>query len=410
MVGGERASAFRDYIWLLKAVFHADIDQGGYWVVDVFLDRIVHGVLSHGWACPVVVHAKTAPYIDEIDIKSHFRQLNVELHCFAQGVLYAAYFGDLAANVEMNEFERRHEAVFFEEGERVEQFRGIKTEFAHVASGFLPFAAAWRGEFDADSDIGYDSKTLGDVGYEFQLVDFLHHKIDSSSHFLGEQCKLHIVFVFISVAYDERVGMGVDGKHCVKLRLGAGFKTDVVFVAMADNLLHHLAHLVHLYGIDDEILAGIGVIIRGFLEAGWYFLDSVVENVRKSQEHRGGDITNLELVDHVFQVDRRASFTRTDLHMSFIIDWKIFQSPAADVVGLGWIFNTPFSHYILFSDCFFRVFQWSCSGNFIRKRLSGASCHCLRLNISNLSTMISVRFRMIFMRSSYSRVRRYPST
>ena len=81
------------------------IDKGIDAVVHVFLDGIVHRTLTVRRPRAVVVHAQAAAAVHKIHVVTHLVQVDVVLGRLAQGRLYAAYLGDLAADVEVNEFQ-----------------------------------------------------------------------------------------------------------------------------------------------------------------------------------------------------------------------------------------------------------------------------------------------------------------
>ena len=98
-------------------------------------------------------------------------------------------------------------------------------------------------------------------------MKFLHHQIDAPAHLLRQERQFHIILILVAVADDKGIFVGIDGQYGVQLRFGAGFKADVVLVAVAHYLFHHLAHLVHLDWIDNEVLAGVPVFFGCTLEA-----------------------------------------------------------------------------------------------------------------------------------------------
>ncbi len=141
--------------------------------------------------------------------------------------------------------------------------------------------------------------------------------------------------------------MRVDRKHGMQLRLRSGLKADVVLVAVADYLLNHLTHLVDLDRIDHEVLSLVVVFLRSHAEATGNLADAVVEYIGETEQQRSGDVAQLKLIHYVADVDRNASFTRGNLHVSTFIDREILQSPSGDVVKLRGILNSPFSHILL---------------------------------------------------------------
>lgn len=79
MVCGEGAARLGDDIGLRQVVLGADIDQGPYRVVDIFLYGVVHAALACRRAGAVVVDAQAAAYIDKLDVVAHLVELYIEL-------------------------------------------------------------------------------------------------------------------------------------------------------------------------------------------------------------------------------------------------------------------------------------------------------------------------------------------
>ena len=63
-------------------------------------------------------------------------------------------------------------------------------------------------------------------------MQFLDHQKHPLPHFLGKQRQLNEVLVFVSVANDDRIGVHVRRQHCMQLRFGTTFESEVVFLAV----------------------------------------------------------------------------------------------------------------------------------------------------------------------------------
>lgn len=170
VMGGQRTARLCDDIGLWKVVFGTDIDQCPYRVVYVFLYRIVHAALTCRRAGTVVVDPQASTYIDKFDVIPHLVELHIKLRCFAQCVFDEAYFGNLAAYVEVNEFEAVFHFILFENIESFEQFARVESEFADISSRVFPFSASRAGQFDADSYVGADFQSFGNRCDEMQFV------------------------------------------------------------------------------------------------------------------------------------------------------------------------------------------------------------------------------------------------
>ncbi len=106
----------------------------------------------------------------------------------------------------------------------------------------------------------------------------------------------------------------------MQLRFGAGLQSDVVFVAVTNYFGNHGLHLVHLDGVDDEVLAVVAVFVGRVPEAVRDLADTVVKNIGETKQQRGLYVAQLQRVHHLLQVDGRASLLGRDLHMSLVVD------------------------------------------------------------------------------------------
>ncbi len=344
MVGRERAPGLGHDVGLWQGVLLTCIYDGINCIVGILLYRVVHRAFGVRRAGAVVVHAQAAAYIDIVDGKTHFGELHVELHSLAQGILYAAYLCNLAAYMEVYQLQPASDVIFLEVVDGLEQLRGVEAELRLVAPRFLPFARAGIGELDADADIGGYLQTPGHGVNQLQLVELFHYEDYAASHLVGQHSQLHIVLVLVSVADDKCVLGDIGGQHGMKLGLGAGLQADVEFLAVRHNLLHHRAHLVHLYRVNHKILRLVAILLGRMPETVRDFLHTVVEDVREAQEHRRGDVLKLELIHHLAQIHRHEPLAGGHADMAAVVNREILPSPSGDVVKLGTVFNTPFSH------------------------------------------------------------------
>ena len=268
-----------------NVVLVGSVDKGVYAVVDVLLDGIVHRTFGVAGACTVVVHAESAATVNKFDVEAQCVELHVELCRLAQGGGDAAYLGDLRTDVEVNELQAVVHAHLVEHFQSFEQFGGVEAELGGVAAAFLPLARAGGGQLDADAQVGTHAELFGGLGDGVQLGQLFHHEEDALAHFLTQQGQLDEVLVLVAVAHDEAVAVHIGGQHSVKLRFGAGLQAQVVLLAVADDFLHHGAHLVHLDGIDDEVFGLVVVLRCSAGKAVGSFFDAVVEDVGETQKH-----------------------------------------------------------------------------------------------------------------------------
>ena len=271
-------------------------------------------------------------------------KLHKELRRLAQGVLDTAYLGNLAADVEVNQLEAILQLLAFQEVECFEQFATGQAELAGVSAALFPLAAAARGQLDTNADVGAHTQLLGHLGDKVQFVEFLHHQEDAFAHLLRQQGHFDEALVLVAVAHHERVGVGIDANYGMQFWLRTRFKAQVKLLAVGNHLLHHGSHLVHLDGVDNEVLSLVAILGSSLFEAARHFFDAVVEDVGESDQHGSRHVAQLQFVHQFPQVHGHAIFLGGDHYMALLIDTKVRSAPSRDVVELFGVFNTPFSH------------------------------------------------------------------
>ena len=83
----------------------------------------------------------------------------------------------------------------------------------------------------------------------------------------------------MAVADDKAVRVHVGGEYSVQLGFGAGFKTKVIFLAVADNFFDHGAHLVDLDGVDYKVFGFVVILFGCLVEAVRGLFDTVIQYV-----------------------------------------------------------------------------------------------------------------------------------
>ena len=344
VVRGERPTALGDDVGMVYAVLVCRIDERIYTVVDIFLNGIIDRTLAAGRPCAVIVHPETASAVHEVDVVAHLMQLHIELCSLAQSRLNVPYLGYLTAYVEVYEPQRVVQVLLVENRESLEQLARRESELARVTSAVLPFARSARGEFYPYAKVRLDIELPRRLGNDFEFVEFLDDNENSLAHLLRQQSQLYIVLVLVSVADDERVALTLQRDDGMQLRLRARLESQVELSSVRDYLLHHGLHLVHLYRIDDKVLPFVVIFLCGNIEAVRRFLDSVVQDIGKTQQHRCRHVAQCKLVHHITQVNLRVVLARCDVNITLFVDAKIGRTPSVDVVQLLRVFNCPFLH------------------------------------------------------------------
>ena len=188
--------------------------------------------------------------------------------------------------MEMNEFEAILHVVLLNILECRQEFTRSQTKLASIATTLFPLARARCCQLDADTHVGTHTQFLGSTRDDFQFVEFLHHNENALTHLLGEQRQLYVILVFIAIADDQRIAVHIDRQHGMQFWLRTRFQTQVELLAMLDDFLHHGANLIDLNGVNDEVLPIVAILIGSLLEAGGSLLNTVIDDVRESHQHR----------------------------------------------------------------------------------------------------------------------------
>ena len=133
----------------------------------------------------------------------------------------------------------------------------------------------------------------------------------------------------------------------MEFRFRTAFQSEVVFLAVRDNLLHHRAHLVHLDGVDDEMLPFVVIFLFCLCKASGSLFDAVVQDVGKAQQYGCRNVGIAEVFHYVCEVNLHIVLLRTYIGMTFIIDAEVVDSPSFDVVQFFGVFDSPLSHGLL---------------------------------------------------------------
>ena len=211
--------------------------------------------------------------------------------------------------------------------------------------------AAGACEFDTYSYVRTDFQFFRYGSHSPQLVQFFDDDEYVTSHFLRQQGKLDIAFVLVPVADNHGIIVDIYRQDGVQFRLGTGFEPYIVFGPVPDYFLDYGTHLVYFDRIYYEVLRGIAVLVGSSPETVGNLFYPVVEYVRETEQHRGRDIPHLEFLHQLLQIDGRPVFLGSHGHVTFLINRKIIQAPAFNVVKFRRIFNSPFSH--LKTECYF---------------------------------------------------------
>src|SRR5574344_2931444 len=119
--------------------------------------------------------------------------------------------------------------------------------------------------------------------YDIKFVKFFNNNKNPLAHLLCQQSKFYITLILITGAYYQRITLALHGNDSMKFRFRTRFKTEVELTSVTDNLFDDRLHLINLNRINNEILAGIVILLSGLLETTACFFNPVIKNIRKPE-------------------------------------------------------------------------------------------------------------------------------
>jgi hypothetical protein len=165
----------------------------------------------------------------------------------------------------VQQFEAVFHAAIFEVLDCFERFADSKAEFGAITAGGFPTAGTTAGEFDANADGGFDADAFGMFDDEFEFGIFFDDGCDLPADFFGQHDHFDVFGVFEAVT-DDGGGVVGDGEDGEEFGFRAGFETEFVGAAVAENFFDDLALLVDLDGIYAAVGALIAVLADGAFE------------------------------------------------------------------------------------------------------------------------------------------------
>ena len=138
-------------------------------------------------------------------------------------------------------------------------------------------------ELDADADARLGLHLVGHLEQHVELVELLDDDDDLVAQLLAHEGQAHELLVLVAVADDEVVAGLAQAQHGLQLRLAAALEPDAELLPELDDLLHHVALLVHLDRVD-----------RGVAPFVAELLDRVGEMPREGRDARPQDVGEAE--------------------------------------------------------------------------------------------------------------------
>ena len=251
-------------------------------------------------------------------------------------------FGNLAAEMEVQELEAVLHAVRLQLVEALPHFGDRQAELRAVAARRLPAAAAARGQLHAHADLRPHADLARVLEDQAELGVFLDDRDDAAAHLVGQHRHLDELGVLEPVADDRRV-VGRHRDDGEQLRLGAGLEAEVVRPAEVEHFLDDLPLLVHLDRIDAEVLAVVLSAARSPPETRRGCRRAAAAGCRGTGSGSAGRC-------RAAAGDRRAASDRSTRSGSFVActrtwpfgaDGEVALAPAIDFVELGGVGDRP---------------------------------------------------------------------
>ena len=315
--------------------------DAGHDVVRVLLHVVVHRGVEVGLRA-VVVDREAAADVEVAHPAAHLAQLHVELTGLAHRVLDGDDARDLAAEVKVQELQAVEHVALLELVDDVHDLRGRQAELGAIAGRGGPPAHALAAQLRAHAEARTDVELLGRDEGVIELFDALEDDQHLVVEALRDERRLDVRQVLVTVAEDEAVFVFHRGERDQQLGLRPGLEAKSVRPAGVDDLLHHVALLVHLDGEHAAVGALVAVLLDGALEAAREQPDAIVQDVWEADQQRQVEPARDELLRELVQVDgavlRRV---RPDLDVPGVVDGEVRRAPAFDLVAARAVADRP---------------------------------------------------------------------
>src|SRR4029453_2302429 len=249
------------------------------------------------------------------------RELRVAARRLVQRTFHDADVRDLTAKMEVEQVQAVLHATRLQLFEAADDLADGQTEFRPEPARRLPPAAAACRQLHPHPDLGTNPDLLGVLENEPQFRVFLDDGDDVAPDLEGQHRRFDEFRVFEAVADDGRVVVR-DGDNRQQFRLGARFKAEFVRAAEVEDLLDHLALLIHLDRIHAAVATLVLMLGDGALKCRVNVRETMFEDVGEPDEHGETDAAHLQTIDELLQVDgARLVLRRMDLNVPLTVDW-----------------------------------------------------------------------------------------
>jgi hypothetical protein len=190
-----------------------------------------------------------------------------------------------------------------------------------------------------------DAELARGLDHEVDLARAVDHDVGRAAEPLRQQRRLDVGAVLVAIADDQRLGRVEQRQRHQQLGLGAGLEADPQRRAVLDDLLHHVALLVHLDRVHAPVHTLVPVLGHRLLEAPGDALHARGQDVREADQHRLAQPAALEVLHQLEQVDLVAAVAaRSHRDVSRLVDREEARAPGRDAVQLEAVLDGPTAH------------------------------------------------------------------
>src|SRR5690606_23020206 len=135
-------------------------------------------------------------------------EIDIDSRRLENGALQLSDVRDLAADVEVKQFEAVGHAAGLETLELAKHFRNRQSELRPIATAGLPASRATGSEFDTHPDRGADADLLAVAKDQPEFADLLDNRDHGAPDLLSQERHTNEVVVLEPVADNRHLGVG----------------------------------------------------------------------------------------------------------------------------------------------------------------------------------------------------------
>ena len=171
-----------------------------------------------------------------------------------------------------------------------------------------------------------------------ELFELLHDENDFFVQLASDERTANEAGIFIPVADEKAIGVGVNRQCREKLGLTAALDAEMPWLAGIQNLFHNLAKLVDFDREDAAVFCTVAHLTDRIREGLVDCLYSITQEVVKAHDERKSELALPSFSNHLHEVDLLSITLRINGDVAGGIDAEVSAAPALDIVeftGIG---------------------------------------------------------------------------